>query len=40
MSQKRSKKAVIGEFLIWFAVAVITAVVLALLSNSLLPESF
>lgn len=40
MSEKRSKRAVALELLAWFLVAVATAVVLVLLSDSVLPANF
>ena len=40
MSEKRSRKAVVLELLAWFLVAVITAVVLIFLSDSVLPANF
>ncbi|MEA2452657.1 MAG: hypothetical protein QOG04_1367 [Actinomycetota bacterium] len=40
MSENRSKKAVIGELLAWFGVALATAVILVALSEKLLPSSF
>jgi hypothetical protein len=40
MSQKRSRKAIALELLAWFVVAVVTAVVLVLLSDSILPANF
>lgn len=40
MSEKRSRKAVALELLGWFLIAVITAVVLVLLSDSVLPANF
>ena len=36
----RSKKSIALELLAWFLVAVITAVILALLSDKILPTSF
>ena len=40
MNQKRSRRSVALELLGWFLVAVITAVVLVLLSDSVLPANF
>ncbi len=40
MSEKRSWKSRLGEFAIWAAIAVLTAVILVALSEQLLPESF
>ena len=40
MSEKRSRKAMLGEFLAWAAVAIITALVLIVLSEKFLPASF
>ncbi len=42
MSQrpKRSWKLRLGELLLWFAVAVITAVIMVAMSESLLPANF
>lgn len=40
MTEPRSWKSIAGELLAWFAVAVATAVILVLLSESLLPASF
>ena len=40
MSDKRSWKSRLGEFVIWALIAVITAVVLVALSESLLPANF
>ncbi len=37
---KRSWKSRVGEFLIWAAVALITAVVMVALSERLLPANF
>ena len=40
MSTKRSRKSVALELLAWFLVAIITAVVLIYLSDSILPANF
>lgn len=40
MSVKRSRRSIALELLAWFVVAVITAVILVLLSDSLLPANF
>ena len=40
MSTKRPRKAFVLELLAWFLVAVITAVVLIFLSDSILPANF
>ena len=40
MTTKRSRKSMLLELLAWFLVAVATAVVLVLFSNSILPASF
>lgn len=40
MSTKRPRKSVVLELLAWFLVAVITAVVLIFLSDSILPANF
>jgi hypothetical protein len=40
VSAKRSRKSVALEILAWFLVAIITAVVLVFLSDSILPANF
>ena len=40
MTEPRSWKSRLGELLVWFAVAVVTAVILVALSEKLLPASF
>jgi hypothetical protein len=40
MNEKRSRKSVWLEFAAWVAVAIITAVILALVSDKILPTSF
>jgi hypothetical protein len=40
MTENRSKKAMIGELLAWAAVAIITALILVVLSERFLPASF
>ena len=40
MTEKRSWRSVVGELLIWIIVAVATAVILVLFSESLLPANF
>ena len=40
VNRKRSWKSVVGELLIWVIVAVATAVILVLFSESLLPANF
>lgn len=40
MMTKRSRRSMVLEFLAWFIVSIITAVVLVALSDSLLPANF
>lgn len=40
MTEKRSRRSKLLEFLAWFIVSIITAVVLIALSDSLLPANF
>jgi hypothetical protein len=40
VSEKRSRRSVALELLVWFLISVITAVVLVLLSDSVLPANF
>ena len=40
MTEKRSRKSVALELLAWFLVAVATAVILVLFSDSVLPANF
>lgn len=40
MSNERSRRSKLLEFLAWFMVSIITAIVLIALSDSLLPANF
>ena len=40
MNEKRSWKSRLAEFALWATIAIVTAVILVLLSEQLLPENF